>query len=157
MKNLVYLAGPITGLSYGGCTDWRDAVSDQLNSDKVECLTPMRGKNFLLNEKAITAGLEAEYDKYKNVIVTGKGITRRDMFDTLRSTCLFVNMLGAKRVSIGTCMELAWAYQNQIPTIVVMEPGNLHEHVMLVEACTYVVGTIAEGVDLTRFLLNEQR
>lgn len=155
MKHLVYLAGPITGLSYEGCTDWRDVVLKKLNSNKVECLTPMRGKGFLLNEKATTAGLEAEYEKYKNVIVTGKGITRRDMFDTLRSTCLFVNLLGAKRVSIGTCMELAWAYQNQIPTVVIMEKGNLHEHVMLVEACTYVVETIEEGVELTRFLLNE--
>lgn len=149
MKHYVYLAGPITGLSFTGAQDWRDLVTGALNSAKVECLTPLRGKEFLLSEKAITM------TSYPNVIASAKGITRRDMFDTLRSTCLFVNLLDSKRVSIGTCMEIAWAYQNQIPTIVIMEPDNMHQHAMVVEACTYIVPTLEEGVALAKFLLND--
>lgn len=152
MKHYVYLAGPISGLSYQGSTDWRDLVSNSLNSDNVECLSPMRGKLFLLQENAISANTET----YGNVITTGKGITRRDMFDTLRATCLFVNLLEAKRISIGTCMEIAWAYQNQIPIVAIMEDGNLHEHAMVVEALTYKVGTIEDAVQLVKFLLNEK-
>jgi nucleoside 2-deoxyribosyltransferase len=149
MKHYVYLAGPITGLTYDGCTDWRDAVALQLNSSKIECLSPLRGKAFLKDEKCIT-----ESD-YPNPIATSKGITRRDMFDTTRASCVFVNMLGTKRVSIGTVMEIAWAYNKQIPLVLVMEKGNMHEHAMILEAATYIVGTLEEGAKLVKFVLND--
>ena len=112
----------------------------------------MRGKQFLGSEKHI----EASTDVYQNPITTHKAITRRDMFDTLRATCLFVNLLGATRVSIGTCMELAWAYQNQIPTIVLMEKDNVHHHAMLNETCTYVVDNLDQAINLVKYLMNEE-
>lgn len=150
MKKLVYLAGPIAGLTHDEAQDWRDQVAAKLDSTGTECLTPMRGKGFLKGYGTIHHNINA------GPAANSKGITRRDMFDTLRATCLFVNLKDAKRVSIGTCMELAWAYQKQIPTIVIMEPGNVHEHVMITEACTYIVPTVEEGIDLARYLLNEQ-
>jgi nucleoside 2-deoxyribosyltransferase len=150
MKKRVYLAGPITGLTYDGAQDWRSTVSKALDSNQVECLTPMRGKSFLKQEGTIHSG------SWDHITCTSKGITRRDMFDTVNATCLFVNLLGAERVSIGTVMELAWSYLKQIPTIVVMEEGNIHgKHVMVQESCTYTVRTVEEGLYLTRYLLNE--
>ena len=41
----VYLAGPITGLTYDGATDWRHAVAADLNSVGIKGLSPMRGKD----------------------------------------------------------------------------------------------------------------
>jgi nucleoside 2-deoxyribosyltransferase len=146
------MAGPITGLSYDSCNDWRNYVSERLNTSKIECLNPMRGKQFLQEVNNI----EAITEQYQNPITTHKAITRRDMFDTLRSACLFVNLLGSTRVSIGTCMELAWAYQNQIPTIVLMEKDNIHRHAMLNETCTYIVDTLDQGINLVKFLMNEE-
>lgn len=151
MKLKVYLAGPITGLTHDGCTDWREKAAAALNSDSVEALTPMRGKAFLKERGEITSG------SYENPVASSKGVTRRDMFDTLRATCLFVNLLGAKRVSIGTVMELAWAYQKQIPTVVLMEKDNVHRHLMVDEACTYIVQDFDEAIGLTKFLLNEEK
>ena len=150
-KLYVYLAGPISGLSFEGAQTWRDDVAKALDSDKVECLTPLRGKQFLNGVHKI----EARTDIYQNPITTFKAITRRDMFDTLRATCLFVNLLGAQKVSIGTVMEIAWAYKNQIPTIVLMEPDNLHRHAMIDEACTYILNSVDEGIRIAKFLLNE--
>ncbi len=150
MKHLVYLAGPISGLTYGECTDWRNTVAAALNSDKVETLTPLRGKHFLSGKGAIHSG------SYDDTIISAKGITRRDMFDTLRSTAVFVNLLGTKQVSIGTCMEIAWAYQAQIPTVVLMEPGSVHRnHVMIQESCTYIADSVEQGIELMKYLLNE--
>lgn len=150
MKKRVYLAGPISGLSYEGAQDWREDVALQLDSKYVETLTPMRGKGFLKGIGTIHSGA------WEGAVASQKGITRRDMFDTVNATCLFVNLKDATRVSIGTVMELAWAYLRQIPTVVIVEPGNIHEHVMVMEACTYIVPTVAEGVELTRYLLNEE-
>lgn len=150
MKHYVYLAGPISGLTLEDCSDWRIEVAKRLDSDEVECLTPLRGKQFLAGRHEIQADTEI----YANPMTTFKGITRRDMFDTLRATCLFVNLADAKKVSIGTCMEIAWAYQNQIPSIVIMEKGNLHQHAMIVEACTYVVDSMDTAIGLAKWLLN---
>jgi hypothetical protein len=152
MKHYVYLAGAITGLTYKGATDWRDFVASQLDSDKVETLSPMRGKNFLLDVGILQNGT---YDD--KVISSGKGIMRRDFFDCTRASCVFVNLLGAQRVSIGTVLEVAWAYQAKIPVIVVMEQDNMHNHVMFNEAATYIVRTIEEAVELTKFLFNDKR
>jgi hypothetical protein len=48
MKHYVYLAGPITGLTYEGATEWRNVAAEKLDSDKIETLSPLRGKNYLL-------------------------------------------------------------------------------------------------------------
>lgn len=149
MKKCVYLAGPITGLTYGECTNWREFVAKQLDSEEVETATPLRGKEFLKDKGAIHSG------SYDDLIISAKGITRRDMFDTLRSTAVFVNLLGSKIASIGTCMEIAWAYQAQIPTVVVMEQDNIHcKHVMVNESCTYIAPTLEDGIALMKYLLN---
>ncbi len=53
-RPLVYLAGPITGASYGECTDWRQYVQDQLNDNwNVAGMSPMRHKDYLLKETAM--------------------------------------------------------------------------------------------------------
>jgi hypothetical protein len=43
----VYLAGPITGCSYDGCTEWRDAVIAKLAEKRIKGLYPMRAMAFL--------------------------------------------------------------------------------------------------------------
>ena len=149
MKNYVYLAGPITGLTFQGATDWRTHAAALLDSDNVECLSPLRGKDFLKNAGVLHAGT------YDGILTTGKGIMRRDFFDCTRSTAVLVNLLGAEKISMGTVMELGWCYQAQIPTVVVMENNNIHNHVMVNEACTYTVGSIEQAIETMKFLLNE--
>ncbi len=43
----VYLSGPITGLDYKGCTDWREYARTWLADLNIEGLSPMRGKEYL--------------------------------------------------------------------------------------------------------------
>lgn len=146
-KPTVYLAGPITGLSYDGATDWRYGVMKAL-APEIDAFSPLRGKNYLLGQTTIQ-------DSYnEHVMSTSKAIFARDHFDCKRCDALFVNLLGAKRVSIGTVMEIAWAHAYGKIVILVMErEGNVHEHSMLREACAYRVETLEEAVDLTRIML----
>jgi nucleoside 2-deoxyribosyltransferase len=151
MKHYVYLAGPITDLSFQGASDWREAVAAQLDSDRIETLTPLRGNEFLRHEKKLTNG------EYPNALTTVKGINRRDMFDTSRSSAVLVNLLGTQKISVGTVMEIGWAFMARVPSVVVMEKDNIHRHAMVEDCATYIVETIEEAVQIVKILLNDHK
>ena len=151
MSFLVYLAGPITGLSFGQATDWRlDArqALKKMSNGQIESLDPMRHKDYLADETT----LGDTYDE--RIMSSQRGIYGRDRFDCMRSDLLLVNMLGAQRVSIGTCMEIAWASSKNTPVVLVMEEeGNPHEHAMLREACYWRTPRLDEGLSLVYRIL----
>lgn len=150
MDNLVYLGGPITGLTYDGCTEWRDLVRKKVGSH-INTISPMRGKQRL---KEISQGA-AILDCYDyDYLASYKGINTRDYWDVQRCSIVFVNFLGATKVSIGTVMEIAWARAFNKPVICVMEPDNIHKHSMLDFACGYVVPTLEIGIEILNALLS---
>jgi len=147
MRPKVYLAGPVTGESFDGATTWRDRVSELIEPEMVG-YSPLRTFDHLLQETK----LEDTYDH--NILSTQRGIFARCTQDVDLSNALFVNLLGANRVSIGTVMELSWAWDRRIPTILVMEnEGNVHEHAMIREACPWRADNIEDGVDLLRRIM----
>lgn len=150
----IYLAGPITGCTYEGCTTWREAFKEMLaktmvgpdwRPEEVRCLSPMRAKDYLDQVGVINLD-------YPSVdfgpLSCSRGIMTRDFFDCTRADLVFFNLLGAPVVSIGTVMELAWCYQARIPTIVAMEKeNNLHEHPMVWEAIGFRVESLQQAAD----------
>ena len=142
----VYLAGPITGLDHSGCTEWRQYVIDNLPQG-IEGYSPMRAKQYL-NDAGV---LDGSYEDFP--LSTQRGIYARDRFDCTRLDAVLVNLLGAKKVSIGTVMEIAWAADNNKPIVLVMEEGNIHQHPMVMEACPFVVDNIDEAIHVLGALL----
>ncbi len=138
----VYLAGPITGLSYNGCTDWRKSAIEELAKFGIRGVSPLRGKeSYLASEKII----QDHYDGW--VMSTPKGLTTRDRFDVTSCDIMLANFLGAQKVSIGTIIEYGWADAARKPIITVMEKqGNIHEHSMLREVTGYRVESLEEGL-----------
>lgn len=144
----VYLAGPISGLSYGGCTDWRQYACEALSSVGIIGVSPLRAKDYLKNETAIGDSYE------QSVLSCARGITTRDRFDCVRADLLLVNLLGAERVSIGTMMEIAWADLSRIPVVLVIEPEkNVHDHAMVRECVGFRVQTLDEGLNVVKAIL----
>lgn len=160
----IYLSGPITGLTYKGCTDWRKQVAEEL-ADDVVGVSPLRGKDYLAHMDEMPHTFET------NVMSSQRGIMTRDRYDTMACDALFANLLGVTwaaleqaaaegdirriRASIGTCMEIAWADMLRKPIIIVMEPeDNIHDHPMVRDAAGYRVPTIEEGVALSNALLS---
>jgi hypothetical protein len=145
----VYLAGPIAGTRFHECVDWR---KDFIRSmpPAIKCLSPMRGKEECFrNDELITP------DQYDDTILArDAGIMARDFFDCQRADVIVVHLLRAKKASIGTMMELAWAYQNHTPTIVVCDPGDLHDHPMVRMATKFRVASLAEAQHITRIILD---
>jgi len=147
-KPSVYLAGAITGLSYDGATDWRDQAMQIFASAGIDAFSPLRSKTYLLQETSVE-------DCYDDIVMSSqRGIYARDFFDCRARDALFVNLLGAERVSIGTVMEIAWAAAYEKPIILVMEKeNNIHEHAMLREACPFRVETLKDGYHIMKSLL----
>lgn len=149
MKNpSIYLAGPISGCTFKGCTTWRKEFRE-LMPEGVECLSPMRDKEYLDAEELI------EHDYPDQVLSCQRGIMTRDFFDCTNATLIVVDLRGATRVSIGTVMEIAWAYATRTPVVAIMEPeGNLHDHPMVREAIGFRVETPEQAARVVRSILN---
>lgn len=146
-NGLVYAAGPITGLSYDNATHWRHYLYNNLIKHKIIVLDPLRGKYYLKQEKEIKTSYE------RTIFSSAKGITSRDRWDVLRSDLLFVNFLGAEKVSIGTVMEIAWANLKDIPIILCMQKNNIHDHAMIKEVSNFVVESLDDGINVIKTLL----
>lgn len=120
MRPVVYMAGPISGLTLGECTDWRIKAKAELANAQINAVSPLRGKDFLA-EFGKLSGTAAEYG-HVSPLASPRGIMTRDRFDATRCDVLLVNLLGAERVSIGTCLEIAWADLQRIPVVCAIEP-----------------------------------
>ncbi len=147
-KPLVYLAGPIKGLSYAGATDWRTHAAGLLHIGGIVALSPMRHKAYLRPEQDIA-------DAYPlSPLSSQRGITTRDRFDVLRCDVVLANLLGAEAVSIGTMIELGWADAARKPVVLVMEPeGNPHDHAMVRELAGFRVPTLNDGLEIVTALV----
>lgn len=157
----VYLAGPITGLSYDGARNgWRTLFAN-LVPEHIRCLSPMRAKDFLESEQM----LRGDPGMYPHkVLATPKGILERDFNDVRTCDAVVANFLGAERASIGTCCEFGFAYALRKPVVMVIEPGqegligsargpNPHFHAFLTEIAGYVVPTLDEAAHIVTHLL----
>ena len=144
----LYMAGPVKGLAYGPATDWRRWLANYLKDYNVECLDPLRGKDELRDETSID---RVEYD---TPMSCPKGIYVRDRYDSLRCDLLLVNLLGAEKPSLGSVMEIAWADALHKPIILVMEPGNIHEHTMVLGACGFRAQCLEEAGAIAVAILN---
>ena len=143
----LYLAGPITGISYGDSIDWRKYVADRM-PPQIKVLSPMRGKNILKNEKNVKSSYE------DNPLSSGKGITCRDRFDVKRADAILVNFLDAKKVSIGSVLEFGWGDNGIKPIILVIEKeGNPHDHPMLREIAGFIVDDLDKAIELAKKIL----
>lgn len=145
----VYLAGPITGSSYGQATEWRDYAKDLLESSgEYKCLTPMRGKEAL---KHIERFEPNGYDG----VASNHNICHRDEYDVHRSDVLLVNLAGATRVSIGTMMEIAWGHHAGKFVITVLDSAdNPHNHAFVIENSSMVVTSLDAAIEYLLKVLN---
>lgn len=156
MKPLVYLAGAIAGMKYGHATDWRHQTEYDLRVRGVETLNPMRAKSALGDQN--DGRISTNFNDYARcgAFFTSKGIMTRDFGDVKRCDALLVNLLGLEKPSLGTVMELGWAFALQKPAIVAIErSGNPHDnHPMIHEAMPFRVETLEDAIDAVAILLN---
>ena len=154
MTKTVYLAGPITGLTYDEGSDWRVKIAAELAAVGIEAFSPLRAKKYLREYGKLDAGGSAGCS-YLNASTLSNpaGITTRDRFDCTGRDMVLANLVGAERVSIGTMIELGWADATRTPIVLAMEPGNVHAHAMVETVAGFVVPTLEEAVEVVKAVL----
>lgn len=157
---LIYLAGPMTGLTYDEATAWRRETERRIPEAKF--LDPVRfdtpsGNGFEHKEPA--------YDGMKSII-------RRNYNDVAKCDLVFANFGAAvhKNISVGTVAEICWAYSLRIPSIMVVpgytqegsmdalramskRPTTHYNHPYLKELADYVCGDFDEAIRVARTVL----
>lgn len=144
----VYLSGPIAGLSFDESIKWTEYAESELNNVNIKGYKPLRGKWILSDRRSKGLGYDV------NPLSTQKGIFTRDLYDVRSSDVILVNLLGAKRVSIGTIWEMSAAYENKKPIVLVMEKeGNLHHGIFPIEASGHWAYDLDTGIDIVKSIL----
>lgn len=180
MDYLIYLAGPISGLSWEQATEWRTDLTKRFkeaSTGRINYITlsPLRGKEYLKYEKDIK-------DSYADYTMsTPKAITERDLNDVRRSDLIIANFLGATKVSIGTVFEIGAARALNIPIILIIEDPinmnflnlesvsiahynsnpitleyarkNIHDHSMIRESAINILSNIDDAFEVSLHLL----
>lgn len=160
MRKVVYLSGPITGLTYGDARfTWRTVAADALAEDGIVPLSPMRHEGHLaeLAETAMTDEVLSEFQKKNgNMFSHSKMIVAKDFLDIDQSSLMLVNFLGATAVSKGTQVEFGYAKAKGKPIITVMEQeGNPNDGPFVRELSDGIFGSLEEALIVVRSLLSE--
>jgi len=146
-KELVYLAGGITGMPNSEISDWRKYAKDKF-APEIDVISPLRQKFETIDESQ-ELGPEDRLALMKH----GRSTATRDRFDVMRSSAVLVNLVGSTRVSIGSVGEIFWADAFRKPIVVVREPNNIHTHAMLDALIGWIFVDIDEAIHCVRTLL----
>lgn len=163
VHKVIYLAGPISGLTSKEATEWRHAVKEQLEPLDIKCLSPLRANVHLRNSEGLLDANDNLSDTQESLdsgcqilaMSTQRGVVERDKFDCINANMILVNLLGAKKVSIGTMIEIGWANANGIPIVLVIEDdkSNCHEHAFVRECAAFRTNSILEGTKIIAAML----
>ena len=150
----VYLSGPISGETFDGARGWREWVEARL-APGIVAVSPMRGKEELRSRLG-PDGVLGMHHSYQEVLnCSAQAITQRDRFDCMNADCVLVNLLGAKRVSIGTMIELGWADAARRPVVLVWHDSldNLHSHPIVEGIAGWQLWSLETAVGVVNTLL----
>lgn len=149
----VYLAGPISGLTYDDARyGWRKEFQDKLvaKGSRAVPLSPMRHEGHLAEVKG---PIEVNYPTH--LFSHGKMIVAKDFLDIEVSAIVVANFLGTTKASLGTVAEIGYAAAKGKTIVVIMEKGNMHYHPFVTEPAAVVVDNLDDAVTIVDSLLSE--
>lgn len=146
----IYCVHPISGLSADEVFEYYVDIEKTLTVMGYDVLHPMFGKEFLRTEMKFKA------EDNRSPLTTNHSIVERDHWMVYQSDIVYANLTGAEIVSIGSVMELAWAYMYRKQTIVVMEEKNIHRHAFVMEAADIIFETQEEALFYLEKLSNKR-
>jgi nucleoside 2-deoxyribosyltransferase len=147
----VYLAGPISGLTFAGAQEWRNEFTRRVDS-RIKAYSPLRGKDYL----ADLGILEQSYATFP--LSTDQGLTTRDRYDCMGADLVVFYLLGAQRISVGTMIEMGWCDAARKPAVLVIEKeGNPHDHPMVRQTVPFRVDNLDDALKVTEIILLNKR
>ena len=121
----IYLAGPMSGLTWDEALAWREKVEVELGRD-WRVISPVRPQVEMDRTKIIT--LQTQKDDELNLWDTATALVATDTFFIDQSDWVLANLLNTKKPSFGTVWELGYAYATRKKIVVLMTPEDAHNH-----------------------------
>jgi len=158
MHKKVYLAGPIGGSTYDEAQNWRIDLSDLLSTKSdgaIRGYSPLRGKGAL----KFAGPLSTVAYPFYSPLATSKAILARDFNDCRTADLIIANFIeqdeGAPP-SLGTIMEIGFAYALQVPILGVgcaYAANPVATHAMIESAVSFWAQSLDEAADMACSIL----
>lgn len=177
MSKIIYLAGPISGHYKKGAMDWREKATKIIEEDfefdyNYIVKNPLRDKGL----DKFRGKIKNAYDG-AGPLRTEQAIFYRDFNDVYTCDLVLANFeetaiksvtasvkipgpaIGAgeniktksvdiQLASIGTVMELSWAWAFRKPVGLVLPKKNVHDHTFIKRTATVIVETLEEALEV---------
>jgi nucleoside 2-deoxyribosyltransferase len=131
MKNTVYIAGPMEGLSQSEMTGWRKEFTELANDlHVVDVKDPTRRIPF----------------RSDDTINQARMVFRADLMDINNSAVVFLDLRKGKGYAWGTAMEAMYAWQANKPLIIWTNQED-PRHPFIESMATAVVHSLQDGVE----------
>ena len=138
----VYLGKPMSGHLYEWVKEYLLPKSDALKKAGCRVIHPLTGKPYF---KADEVFKKSGYTQFPPS--TDHAICNKDYWGVSISDIVLMDLSGVDKISIGCVSEMAWAYALRKIIVLVMEPGNIHEHAMINHEQSIRYHTIEEAMD----------
>jgi nucleoside 2-deoxyribosyltransferase len=149
----IYLAGPISGKSYDEVVSRYKEKITILSDFGYEVLSPMTGKSNLEGISSLTSSGYKDHP-----ISNDHAIFERDKWMVTQADIVLVDLSNVTdQISIGSMMELAWASYLNKHTVLVINPGGLHDHAFVHEATDVKFVSLSDAYDYLKELALSQR
>jgi len=149
MSQTIYLSGPISGCTYKEATEWRQEAARSLVP--FRCLDPMRGKTEAMLIGVLDTDLSWA-DHILSPLTRPRNFYNRDFNDIKQSNLMLMNLQGAKKVSIGSMVEVGWASALGIPIVAVLD-FTKSNHDFIYQASVDFFETLDKAVEFIKDFL----
>jgi nucleoside 2-deoxyribosyltransferase len=139
----VYLAGSITGATYGEANDWRFDFGVRLQRIGVTGVSPLRCEPI----RGATYSPTNADPKFG----TARAIASKNKLDVQTcdlTLCYMPQSVNAARLSLGTIIELAWATAFGKPTILVTDYPLLQAHPVVQANASWLLTDLDEAFEV---------
>ena len=145
----IYCAHPISGQTWDQVCEYYNKTKEILLELGYNVLHPMTGKSDI----RVEINQRFQPTDFKSPFASNHSIFERDKWMVSNADIVYLNLTGAKIVSIGSMMELAWASLLGKYTIVVMDEENIHKHAFVLEAADIVLNNEKEVFNYLKKLI----
>lgn len=135
---IVYFAHPMSGIAFEDVQEYYNLIRETFGTI-CYVQTPM--------DIIARTDLKERKECIKEPGMTNDVITNRDYRFVRECDVVFANLSKCTRPSIGTIMEIAWAYAHHKYLIIVMDKNGLHEHGMILGAHPLIFKTFEEAAN----------
>ena len=148
MKKVIYLAGPIAGLTEDEATTWRDDVAEQLreaSNGNIIGISPLRCEPVV---PGMTYTPPGAVDKMWR---DARAIKAKDWLDTESADLVLAYLpkeMNDRRPSIGTIIEIGWTIGLKKPLIVVSDDKQVLDHPLIECNAAWRFETLGDAVEV---------